>query len=85
VIPENAVKKVARDAKVLKEMTDRRVKDKKDRAEKRKLMLANGEKYDKEYSALSKSIIDAKRAAKDAGNFFVEGEPRLAFAIRTRG
>merc|ERR1719345_415148 len=27
----------------------------------------------------------AKTAAKKAGNFFVEGEPRIAFVIRTRG
>jgi len=49
VIPENVVKKQARDAKVLKELSERRNKDKKDRAEKRKQMLANAEKYNKEY------------------------------------
>ena len=79
------MKKQARDAKVLKEMSERRAKDKVERAEKRKAMTANAEKYCKEYKDSEKSIIDAKRAAKDAGNFFVEGDPKLAFVIRTRG
>jgi ElaB/YqjD/DUF883 family membrane-anchored ribosome-binding protein len=49
VIPENVQKKQARDAKLLKELKDRRDKERKERAEKRKTLVANAEKYYKEY------------------------------------
>merc|ERR1719324_1237401 len=58
---------------------------KKDRAASRKTALANAEKYAKEYAAADKAIIDGKRDAKAAGNFFVEGEPKVAFLIRIKG
>ena len=58
VIPENVVKKQARDAKVLKELSEKRAKDKKERAEKRAAMLANAEKYHKEYQDHEKSLVD---------------------------
>ena len=48
-MPENIQKKQARDAKLLKENKERRDKAKTERAEKRKLVLSNDEKYYKEY------------------------------------
>ncbi len=45
MIPENVQKKTARDAKVLKEFTEQRQKAKTDRVEKRKILVANAEKY----------------------------------------
>ena len=70
---------------MLKELTASRAQARTERAEKRALMLANAEKYDREYQDAAQSLIDSKRQAKDAGNFFVEAEPRVAFLIRTRG
>jgi len=58
---------------------------KKERAAKRATAAANAEKYAKEYAAADKALVDSKRKAKAAGNFFVEGQPKLAFVIRTRG
>jgi len=49
VVPENIQKKQARDAKLLKELKEKREKAKTERAEKRKLVLKNAEKYYKEY------------------------------------
>jgi large subunit ribosomal protein L7e len=69
----------------LKETKERRDKDRKDRADARKVITANADKYNKEYTDSDRAIIDAKRSAKNAGNIFVEGEPKLAFLIRTRG
>jgi large subunit ribosomal protein L7e len=69
----------------LKERKDRRDKDKKERADKRKKILSNAEKYYNEYQSAEKSLVDAKRQAKTAGNFFVPAEAKVAFAIRTRG
>ena len=85
VIPENIVKKTARDAKTLAAAKAARESAKKERTEKRALAFKNAEKYAKEYAAEEKSVIDAKRAAKKAGNFFVEPEAKIAFVIRIRG
>jgi large subunit ribosomal protein L7e len=85
VVPENIQKKQARDAKLLAQ----RVKAAKDaktaRAAARKTAAENAKKYDAEYKKADKDIVDAKRAAKAAGNFFVEAQPKIAFVIRTRG
>ena len=78
-------KKTARDAKILKENKDSRDKAKKERADKRKTITANAEKYYKQYNDTKTALVDAKRKAKAEGNFFVEPEAKLCFAIRTRG
>ena len=85
IIPESVKKKTARDSKVLKELKDARDKAKKERSEKRKVILANAEKYHKEYTDADKAVVDAKRKAKAAGNFFVEPEHKVAFIVRIRG
>lgn len=69
----------------MKENKERRDKAKTERAEKRKLVLANAEKYYKEYQDQERGIIEAKRKAKAEGNFFVEPEAKITFVIRTRG
>lgn len=85
VVPENVQKKQARDAKLLKNLKERRDKERKERADKRKTLAANAEKYYKEYNNQQLSLVEARRKAKNAGNFFVEPEAKLAFVIRTRG
>lgn len=84
-VPENILKKQARDAKVLKALADSRAKAKKDRAEARKVATANAEKYHKEYTDADAALVKAKRDAKAAGSFYVEGEPKVAFVIRIKG
>lgn len=85
VIPENVQKKQARDAKLLKDLKAKRDQEKKDRAEKRKALVANAEKYHNEYQAAAQGLVNAHRQARAAGNFYVAAEPRIVFAIRTRG
>jgi len=85
VVPENIQKKTARDAKLLAARKADREKTKKDRAAKRAVALKNAEKYAGEYAAADKALIEAKRSAKKAGNFFVEPEAKIAFVIRIRG
>lgn len=85
VVPENVQKKQARDAKLLKDLKERRDRERKERVEKRKTLRANAEKYHKEYTKQAADLVAARRAAKNAGNFFVEPEAKLAFVIRTRG
>lgn len=69
----------------MKAFTEQRVKDKTDRVEKRKVNLANSEKYFKEYQSSQQANIDARRKARAEGNIFVEAEPKIVFVIRTRG
>jgi large subunit ribosomal protein L7e len=85
VIPENVQKKGARDAKLAEARKNDLAQAKKERAEKRKVYAANAEKYAKEYKETEKNLVDAKRAAKADGGFFVENEAKVAFVIRTRG
>ena len=84
-VPENILKKQARDAKVLKALVEARAKAKKDRAAARKVAAENAEKYHKEYTAADAALVKAKRDAKAAGSFYVEGEPKVAFVIRIKG
>jgi len=85
VVPENILKKQQRDAKLLAALKATRAQAKKDRAAARKVAHANAEKYHKEYEASDAALVKAKRDAKAAGSFFVEGQPKVAVVVRTRG
>ena len=85
VVPENFVKKAARDAKILAALVDARKKRKAEGADKRKVAAANAAKYAAEYAKADADLVKAKRDAKKAGSFFVEGEAKIAFVIRIRG
>jgi large subunit ribosomal protein L7e len=52
---------------------------------KRANALKNAEKYAAEYKNADLALIQAKRDAKKAGNFFVEPEAKIAFVMRIRG
>ena len=84
-VPENILKKQARDAKVLKALADSRAAAKKERAAARKVAAENAEKYHKEYTAADEALVKAKRDAKAKGSFYVEAEPKVAFVIRIKG
>merc|ERR1712147_481701 len=75
----------ARDEKLLKSRKANMAAAKKARAEARKVATANAEKYFKEYQAADAKLIKDKRDAKTAGNFFVEGEAKVALLVRIRG
>merc|ERR1712086_165838 len=85
IVPENITKKAARDAKLAKATADARAAAKAARVTSRATAAANAAKYAVEYAAEDQALIDNRRAAKKAGNYFVEGEPKIAFVIRTRG
>jgi len=69
--------KVQRKAEALKQQKARRTS--------RQLAFKRAEKYVAEYRSAEKAIVDARRAAKLAGNFFVPAENKIAFIIRIRG
>jgi large subunit ribosomal protein L7e len=85
VVPENILKKQARDQKLAQTVKDKRVKDKADRVVARTAAKASASKYFKEYQEADLALIKAKRDAKAAGNFFVEGQAKVAFVMRIRG
>merc|ERR1719510_2846330 len=66
-------------------MKDQRAAAKAERATARTAAAAAATAYASEYSTADKALIDAKRAAKKAGNFYVEPQAKIAFVIRTRG
>jgi large subunit ribosomal protein L7e len=84
-VPESFKKKAARDDKLMKSRKANMEQAKKDRVAARKVALANAEKYFKEYQAADAKLIKDKRDAKAAGNFFVEGEAKVALVVRIRG
>ena len=51
----------------------------------RKSVFKRAEKYVREYRAKENSVIRSRRQAKNAGNFFVPDEPKVAFVVRIRG
>ena len=85
VVPENIKKKLERDEKLKKARKAAMQKAKTDRKTARSNALKNAEKYSKEYAEADQALIDNKRKHKKAGNFFVEGEPKVAFLIRIKG
>ena len=55
------------------------------RKAKRKVIFNRAKTYAKEYRALERTNVRNHRLAKEAGNFFLEAEPKLAFVVRIRG
>jgi large subunit ribosomal protein L7e len=84
-IPESIRKKLARDVALAKKQADRRAEVKAARTTARKEQASKAAKYAKESADAEQKLIDDKRAAKAAGNFFVEADAKVAFVIRTRG
>ena len=85
VIPENIIKRQERVAKLAKAVVERRAAEKKQRAESRKTAAANAQKYFNEYTQADSALIEARRQAKAAGNFYVEEQPKVMFIVRIRG
>lgn len=85
IVPENILKKGARDAKMVAAALAHRKQKKEENTSKRATAFKNAEKYAAEYKSADLALIQAKRDAKKAGNFFVEPEAKIAFVIRIRG
>jgi len=60
-------------------------KKKKTRVTSRKAIFKKAEGYVKEYRQQERDLVRFKRQAKNAGNFYYPGEPKVAFVIRIRG
>jgi large subunit ribosomal protein L7e len=84
-VPETVLKKrKARDELKAKALAMRKV-EKSDARKNRQVIFKRAEQYLKEYKATERSLIDARRAARATGDFFVDPQAKLAFVIRIRG
>jgi large subunit ribosomal protein L7e len=84
-IPESIRKKAQRDETLAKSRKAQTAKAKADRAVSRTAAAKKAAAYVVEYAKTDKDLVDKRRAAKAAGNFFVEPEAKVAFVIRIRG
>ena len=53
--------------------------------EKRGVIFKRAESYVKEYRDAEREKIRLSRLAKQEGNFYVPGEPKLVFVVRIKG
>merc|ERR1719498_692916 len=85
VVPENILKKQARDQKLAAAVKTRRAAAKEARKTLRATAKANAQKYFNEYSQADQALITQRREAKKNNSFFVEEQPKVAFVMRIRG
>jgi len=84
-VPETVLKK-RKTADALKAKSEAaKVATRKANRTARRTIFKRAEKYVKEYRDQARSVIRLKRQAKNNGNFFVEPESKLVFAVRIRG
>eukprot|EP00056_Hartaetosiga_gracilis_P019258 m.13566 g.13566 ORF g.13566 m.13566 type:complete len:239 (+) comp7539_c0_seq1:38-754(+) len=83
--PELYQKRAQRDANIAKEKKKNLLATKKINREKRRTMVSNARKYEKEYNELERQQIRFARIAKKNGTFYVPAEPKLLLVIRIRG
>jgi large subunit ribosomal protein L7e len=83
--PESYLKKRKRNQELQEKAKKQRLETVQKNKEKRQLIFKRAEQYIREYRAKERSLIHFRRTAKQAGNFFLEPEPKLALVIRIRG
>jgi len=85
LVPESTLKK-RKTVDALKAKTALlKAKGRKDRKSNQRKLFKRAESYVKEYRAKERSRIRSRRQAANHGNFFIEGESKVAFVIRIRG
>ena len=53
--------------------------------EKRRVIFKSAQRYAKEYRTAARNLVQCRRAARAAGNYFVEPEAKVAIVVRIRG
>jgi len=84
-VPESVLKKRKSLETIKAKRNEATAKRTKSRSKSRKLLFKKAEQYVKEYRQEEKDLIRLKRIAKNSGNFYYPGEPKVAFVIRIRG
>ena len=84
-VPESILKKRRTAEKVAGDRLIAAKAAKKARREAKKEAFKRAETYAAEYKAVERTLIDAKRAARKEGKFYVPAGAKVAFVIRIRG
>jgi len=84
-VPEALAKKRARYANIAAKRQEEKAVARKTNLIKRREIINKARKYQKEYEAEARALVNNKKAAKKFNNFYVPDEPRLALVIRIRG
>jgi len=84
-VPESILKKRKRVNEAKAQALKAKNLTKLEKQEKRTQYFKRAEKYVQEYLAAEAEENRLKLEAKKAGNFYVPGEPKLAFVVRIRG
>lgn len=85
LVPETLLKKRKSQEKAREERSAELEKKKKAQKEKRGVIFKRAESYVKEYRDAEREKIRLSRLAKQEGNFYVPGEPKLVFVVRIKG
>jgi len=85
VVPESQLKKRKTVDQLKAKQATAKLAARKVRKATRRTIFKRAESYVKEYRTTEGSRVRARRQAQNAGNFFVEGESKVAFVIRIRG
>ncbi|KAL9123536.1 MAG: hypothetical protein Q9175_008335 [Cornicularia normoerica] len=85
LVPETLLKKRKSQEKAREERSAELEKKKKAHKEKRGVIFKRAESYVKEYRDAEREKIRLSRLAKQEGNFYVPGEPKLVFVVRIKG
>jgi len=85
VVPETVLKKRKAVEKIAAERAAADKARREANKKKRTVIFKRAEQYIKEYRSKERDEIRMKRMAKASGNFYVEGEAKLAFVIRIKG
>ncbi|KAJ3127875.1 60S ribosomal protein L7 [Nowakowskiella sp. JEL0407] len=84
-VPESVLKKRKTLERLAADRAAAVAKRKADNKEKRKVIFKRAEQYVKEYRDQEKELVRLRREAKAAGDYYVPGEPKLAFVVRIKG
>merc|ERR1712080_592980 len=84
-VPETLLKKRKANEELRAKRAKAAILTKKRNHDKRKVMFKRAEKYVKEYRIKERDEIRLNREARKHGNFYLQGEPKLAFVTRIRG
>ena len=78
-------KKEARNTELKQKSVEEKKKAKEQRKLKLKEYVARGEKWYKADTQAKKDLVEMKRQAKRAGNYYVPTEAKVAFVVRIKG
>jgi large subunit ribosomal protein L7e len=84
-VPEGLAKKRTRFAKQAAAKAEAKAVQKKNNLVARRAICQKARAYAAQYAAEAKALVNNKKAARAAGNYYVDDEPKLAMVIRIRG